>query len=68
MLEGQIVRKIDNEHYEFKDATGTVKIEIDKKRLPAKGLDTNAKVRLSGEVDVKKTGVEIEVKKVEVLG
>ena len=39
MLEGEIVRKIDNGHYEFKDATGTVKIDIDKKRLPAKGLE-----------------------------
>jgi uncharacterized protein (TIGR00156 family) len=68
VLEGQIVRKIDAQHFEFKDATGMVKVGIDKKHAPAKGLDTNAKVRLNGEVDVKKTGVEIEVKKVEVLG
>lgn len=67
VLEGQIVKKISNEHYEFKDATGTVKIDVDKKAMPAKGLDVNAKVRLNGEVDVKKSGVEIEVKKVEVL-
>lgn len=68
VLEGQIVRKIDAEHFEFKDATGMVKVEIGKKNAPAKALDVNAKVRLTGEVDVKKSGVEIEVKKVDVLG
>jgi uncharacterized protein (TIGR00156 family) len=67
VLEGLIVKKFDNAHYEFKDATGTVKIDIDKNAMPAKGLDVNTKVRLNGEVDAKKSGVEIEVKKVEVL-
>lgn len=65
VLEGQIVKKINDGHYEFKDATGTVKVDIDKKAMPAKGLDVNAKVRLSG--DMKKSGAELEVKKVEVL-
>ena len=68
VLEGQIVRKIDAEHFEFKDATGMVKVEIGKKNAPAKAFDTTATLRLTGEVDVKKSGVEIEVKKVEVLG
>ncbi|MEO8506323.1 MAG: NirD/YgiW/YdeI family stress tolerance protein [Betaproteobacteria bacterium] len=67
MVEGQIVRKVDNERDEFNAATGTVKIDIDRKHLPTKGLEPNAKVR-HNEVDVIKTGVEIEVKKVEVLG
>lgn len=68
VLEGQIVRKIDDKYFEFKDATGMMKVDIDKKHMPAKGFEPNAKVRLTGEVGIKKSGVEMEVKKVEVLG
>ncbi|WP_027468485.1 NirD/YgiW/YdeI family stress tolerance protein [Deefgea rivuli] len=67
LLEGHIVRKIKNEHYEFKDATGSIEVEIDQKYLPAQQFDHTNKVRLRGEVDASLLSRNIDVKSVEIL-
>ncbi|CDF86884.1 hypothetical protein PKB_5574 [Pseudomonas knackmussii B13] len=68
VLEGTIIKRLHGEHYEFKDATGSMQVEIDHEDWP-QGVDVSekTKVRLTGEVDHERKGVEIDVDRVEVL-
>ena len=67
VLEGNILRQIDKKHYEFKDVSGTAKVEIDSKYLPAEKFTAQSKVRLQGKVDKEFSGRKIDVKQVEIL-
>ncbi|MEL7940500.1 MULTISPECIES: NirD/YgiW/YdeI family stress tolerance protein [Pseudomonas] len=68
VLEGVITKRLHGEHYEFKDATGSMQVEIDHDDWP-QGVDISdkTKVRLTGEVDHERKGVEIDVDRVDVL-
>ncbi|GGD32383.1 YgiW/YdeI family stress tolerance OB fold protein [Franconibacter pulveris 1160] len=63
-LEGNIVRKIGKELYEFRDASGSVNVEIDDHVWNGVTVTPNDKVRIEGEVDKDWNSVEIDVKKV----
>ena len=67
ILEGNLVRVLEKDRYEFRDATGTMNVEIDKKYLPTAKFDAKTKVRITGEVGHDKSGIEISAKKVEIL-
>lgn len=69
VLEGVITKRIGGEHYEFKDATGSIEVEIDNDDWPAgAAVSENTKVRLTGEVDHHKLkATDIDVDRVEVL-
>ncbi|RJG12532.1 NirD/YgiW/YdeI family stress tolerance protein [Pseudomonas cavernicola] len=67
MLQGQIVKRLKDDTYEFQDATGTLEVEIDDEDWPPQAVSEQAKVRLSGEVERHLTGREIDVDIVEVL-
>ncbi len=64
VLEGNIVRKVGKELYEFRDSTGTVNVDIDDDNWGGVSITPNDKVRLEGEVDKDWNSVEIDVKKV----
>lgn len=68
-LEGTVVRKLGADTYEFRDASGTVVVEIDDDKWPNKKPVMNARVRLHGEVDRKliRRTVEVEVERLEML-
>ena len=68
-LEGTVVRKLGADTYEFRDASGTVVVEIDDDKWPNKKPTMNARVRLHGEVDRKliRRTVEVEVERLELL-
>ncbi|WP_303699478.1 YgiW/YdeI family stress tolerance OB fold protein [Pseudomonas aeruginosa] len=67
-LEGTIVRRLGDEAYEFKDASGaTIQVEIDDDDWPTRAVDENQKVRLIGEVDVGRSSREIDVDRVELI-
>ena len=67
VLEGYIVRQINNDDlYEFKDDTGSVTVDISRKKWPAQ-VSAKDKVRLFGEVDRGITNLEIEVDRVELI-
>jgi uncharacterized protein (TIGR00156 family) len=68
-LEGYIVKQLDQEHYEFRDNSGTIKVDIDQKRWPAQQVTPQTKVRLSGKVDRSRwTGFDdVEVKSLEII-
>jgi len=64
-MQGFVVKKINTDIYEFRDKTGTIRVEIDKKRMPAKPFDDKTELVLLGEVDKDiLEPVEIEVKEV----
>lgn len=68
-LEGYITSRIRKEHYTFKDATGSIEIEIDDKHFPlSPPIDEKTKVRIHGKVEKhfsKETTIDVE--QVEVL-
>ncbi|MBU1329601.1 MAG: NirD/YgiW/YdeI family stress tolerance protein [Gammaproteobacteria bacterium] len=67
VLQGQIVKRVQDELYEFKDATGTIHVEIDDEDWPAQSISETAKVKLTGEVDRDLTNREIDVDRVELI-
>ncbi|UVE18057.1 NirD/YgiW/YdeI family stress tolerance protein [Pseudomonas sp. LS44] len=60
-LTGQIVKRLKGDKYEFKDATGTIQVEIDDDEWPAQSISESAKVKLTGEVERELTGREVDV-------
>ncbi|WP_312118373.1 YgiW/YdeI family stress tolerance OB fold protein [Pantoea vagans] len=67
VLEGNIIRQVGHELYEFKDSSGTIYVDIDHKRWMGQSLSPAEKVRIEGEVDKDWNSVEIDVKTVRVL-
>ncbi|WP_252271691.1 YgiW/YdeI family stress tolerance OB fold protein [Pseudomonas subflava] len=67
VLQGHIIKKLEDEKYEFKDSSGTITIEIDDEDLPPVAFDDKTKVKLTGEVDKGMMKREIDVDLVEVL-
>ena len=64
-LEGNIVEQLGNDVYKFKDATGTIYVEIN----DWGGVDVGPKdlVRLYGEADYEESGLILEVDRVELV-
>ncbi len=50
-VQGFIVKQINKDTYEFKDDTGTIQVDIDKKKLPDSPFDDKTEIILIGEVD-----------------
>lgn len=67
VLEGTLVRQLTADTYEFRDASGSVTVEIDAEDFPSQKIDASTKVRLHGEVDRDWRTLEIDVKRIEVL-
>ncbi|WP_034280550.1 NirD/YgiW/YdeI family stress tolerance protein [Alkanindiges illinoisensis] len=69
VLNGQILRAMGDEKYEFKDASGTIVVDIDDEKWNGQPVDSSVKVTLVGEVDhdrfPKKT-VEVDVDEVRI--
>ncbi|WP_109441472.1 NirD/YgiW/YdeI family stress tolerance protein [Acinetobacter haemolyticus] len=65
-LMGQITKHLNSDHYEFKDRTGTISIEVDDDIWRKAGLKVGDHVRLVGEVDTHRyKPTDIEVIKIE---
>jgi len=67
VLQGQIVKRLQDELYEFKDASGTINVEIDDEHWPAQAISETAVVKISGEVDHDLTSREIDVEHLELV-
>ncbi|WP_368562894.1 NirD/YgiW/YdeI family stress tolerance protein [Pseudoxanthomonas sp. UTMC 1351] len=68
VLEGVLASHIGNDTYEFKDASGTVRVEIDPEDFPlGTPIEATTPVRLIGEVEKDWGKVEIDVERMEVL-
>ncbi|EHL2318695.1 YgiW/YdeI family stress tolerance OB fold protein [Escherichia coli] len=67
VMEGNIIRQVGHELYEFRDNSGTVYVDIDDKRWLGQSITPTNKVRIEGEVDKDWNSVEIDVKVINVL-
>jgi len=67
VLQGQITKRLQDELYEFKDASGTIHVEIDDEDWPPQAISENATVKLTGEVDRDLMNREIDVELVELV-
>lgn len=63
-LRGNIVERISDDLYLFKDATGTVNVDIDHKRWNGVTVTPQDLVEIQGEVDKDWNSVEIDVKQI----
>jgi uncharacterized protein (TIGR00156 family) len=60
-LEGFIVRALGDEKYEFRDDTGTLVVEIDDDDWGGIDVTPDVRIRLQGEIDHERQGVELDV-------
>jgi len=67
-LEGYIIKKLASEHFLFKDATGSIEIEIDDEDFGKIIVKPKTKIRIIGEVDKDSTSTTIDVDYLEVVG
>lgn len=68
VLTGTIVRHIKQDHFELKDNTGSIHVEIDEDLATVQQLKAGTQVKLYGEVDThREKPTDIEVLKVEIL-
>ena len=63
-LRGNIVERISDDLYLFKDATGTINVDIDHKRWNGVTVTPQDTVEIQGEVDKDWNSVEIDVKQI----
>lgn len=64
MLRGNIIQHLGGDDYLFKDATGTITVDIDDKRWRGQEVTPKDTVEIYGEVDRDFTKVEIDVKSI----
>ncbi|MFJ7311547.1 YgiW/YdeI family stress tolerance OB fold protein [Pseudomonas sp. NPDC098747] len=67
VLQGRIVKQLQNDLYEFKDATGTITVDIDDELWPMVAISEHNQVRLRGEVDREVFERQIDVDSVELI-
>ncbi|WP_312948235.1 YgiW/YdeI family stress tolerance OB fold protein [Superficieibacter sp.] len=63
-LRGTLVERVGDELYLFKDASGTINVDIDDKRWNGVTITPQDTVEIQGEVDKGRNSVEIDVKHV----
>lgn len=63
-LRGNIIERVSDDLYTFKDSTGTINVDIDHKRWRGITVSPQDVVELQGEVDKDWGSVEIDVKQI----
>jgi uncharacterized protein (TIGR00156 family) len=63
-MRGKIESRIGGDHYIFRDASGTVNVDIDHKRWNGQTITPQDTVEIQGEVDKDWNSVEIDVKQI----
>ncbi len=67
ILRGNIIQHLGDDKYLFKDATGTIRVEIDHDKWFGQNVTPTDTVELAGEVDKDWNRVEVEVKRITVV-
>jgi len=66
-VQGNIVKRISDDKYSFKDSTGTITVEIDDDKWGGVNATTQDKLELVGEVEKKYNSTELDVNTVRKL-
>ena len=61
VIQGNIIKRITNDKYMFKDSTGMITVEIDDEKWTGISADTKDKLELAGEIERKFNTVELDV-------
>lgn len=67
ILRGNIVKQLDYKHYEFTDGTGTMTLEISKKRWNGINVAPKDKIEIRGKIDKDWNSKEVEVKRIQII-
>lgn len=63
-MRGKIEKRVGDEEYMFRDATGTMTVEIDDKRWDGQNISPADNVELQGKLDKDFNSVELDVKQI----
>ena len=66
-VQGNIVKRISDDKYSFKDSTGTIVVEIDDDKWGGVNAGTQDKLELIGEIEKKYNSTELDVDSVRKL-
>lgn len=66
-LQGTIQSHIGGENYIFKDASGTIEVEIDDRRWAGQTISATDRVEIFGEIDKDWSTVKVDVKRIRKL-
>lgn len=67
-MRGNIEKRIGDEDYLFRDATGTMTVEIDHKRWQGQTVGPKDTVELQGKLDKDFNSLELDVKQIKKIG
>lgn len=63
-LEGYIVKQIDKDEFIFKDTTGEIQIDVNKRAWKGQTITPQDKIEIRGKVDKEWSQIEVDVKEV----
>lgn len=66
-LDGHVVEHLREDYYTFRDATGDIRVEIDRGTWKGREVGPSDKVRITGEVERDWRGRYIDVERLDVL-
>lgn len=62
LLEGYLVKQVNKKEFEFKDATGTTTVKIDRRAFRGAMITPNDQVKLFGKADKEDGKTEVKIK------
>ncbi|WP_314184734.1 NirD/YgiW/YdeI family stress tolerance protein [Aggregatibacter kilianii] len=65
ILQGHIVKQVGKDDFIFKDSTGEIRVEIERKAWRGQNISPNDEVKLYGEVDKSWEKTEVDIDRVE---
>ena len=66
-LQGNIIKQISEDKYLFKDATGTITVEIDNDKWQNQNVNAKDKLELKGEIEKDLKGTKLDVDTVTII-
>ncbi len=66
-VQGNIVKRISEDKYTFKDSTGTMTIEIDSEKWQGQTVNMTDKLELTGEIEKKLNSTILDVETVKII-
>ena len=66
-IQGNIVKRISDDKYMFKDSTGTLTVEIDSEKWAGQSVNVHDKLELSGEIEKKFNSTILDVDTLKVV-
>ena len=67
VMSGKIVKQLDKKHYEFTDGTGSITLEIDRKRWRGVTVTADDKIQIRGKIDKEWRSTEVDVEEVQII-